>query len=1579
VRTIQEIVRLRDEEYKDVFLVLNACVGSINVESIEQTARFLIELNPNDVKLLVIAQDRGLVVSHKSELVILRLKKLLDGYPKERFVLLRAKIDSLFDPDAVGLQDRKAQIVMEHCFVPITERTIDATHYYPCSIYVRYYGEPLGLLSESFAEQQSKVMEFARRHDCRKDPICSKNCTTCCKLFNVRTNQELAAEAVQVIEIRDDITEQEITVTMERARALIESGQPSDRPFLIIKPHGQQWRDQIIAFLVKNGFDIESITQIAKWEEAARFVYGWPLRKEKIRFSLEIDRVFRMIEQGPADILRFNVDLSCDSLLKAKHAIRSLFPTKRFQLVISGKKRWIRLTAVHTPDPSDIRRENAILDALLRGLRPSSPVAEAVILPVEIRRSINHINRAGVCEAKINEILDKLADYVLNHPHQVKDIIDNLGTVMLKDKFIGLLAQKDPARPRFDVKIPPHALLPMNKVATSLDDQDALPRLETATIEWREDKIWLDLWLRPRSESLATLVIQPSNTLDITVVGPDLPAYIEKILRNKTSAYYKGQDAWIWYNLNWMAVVRWFHLEEPLRHAGIDTFWYQEQIEPFLKKCGFKYAAVIGTCLEAEDIEEFWHRQGFSGSFEFKIVYRRGDVRYYISVKRLNARCSSSPVKKTRHVPSVKGKRRLGVSRWDLLDEFRRGLNDLPQAVILKLAAASDTGSQRKILMEAGLGVANEIDGKFFISAVARLLESLPLSAEDAARSNYLRYGGNGRYLTAYIGEYFDFIVKTYSDPTKKKIVQAEWIENGFAVARQRLEGLAVPTLIIDSAATKKDFVYILEDGSLVRTDLAIIQEKIIRLLDHLKILVRSNRIQEAKDLLDKFKETVILMFRRGVVDTDFGGMLANYGIKPKTGQMLIFDFGDLSYSSDYADGFIGSLLTTNQYIEDGLRSEVNGTIANYFRHNAFKYSDFKDGELFAVDLARKAQAALTMKFPYREKEIRKMFAASSSSPVNDNAEYLERELKAFFKGKLISEYTLPDTGEKVTYTGGASHDFYYLRAKDIFIIDAIFYNQLKELCDIKGVIVLFIEKVHPYMSTCYFPWTLSVLTAMQRIDLRGKKIVDFGAGEGIPLLAAVKLGASRAAGIDYFNGALSTLFRNAQLNNCADNVYCIHDKFENLKQAKRDVLEEINLAVINMDAFGKTYFQELEVYLRRADFIIISGARYRNFPAFGRERGLHTYDAEYFKAARQAAKKALSEDGFEIVGWSDLVLERIDMPEVYPAFIVRPLRNSSSPLKAFKFIEQMILPDRLAKFLKLVSLKERIPWESIMERLKYTIAYTNYGPEMLNDISASLVRSEDGINFELIDGSIEQKLVNLLELLGFVNLKRIAEYYSGGRKVGPEELFTWSDGYNYPLEETLIFMGMSNTYILPQIQAARPAVYLDLMCGEAAFALEVAKADPAIKVFALDAYAGSILASLMRLIKLPNRPANFNLLLANARLSQDGIPLEADSVDFITLLNRPFLLGEDDIMRYEIWKEMLRVAKNNCRIAWHEAGSVFLKFLYFMDTQKQKVELVNLTEQPVNEHSAIYSFNVLKISSPVVNAPLSGREYNCT
>ena len=365
VAAIREIVRLRDAEGKDVFLVLNACVGSMNLDAIERILAFLMSLQPDDIKLLIIIQEKAFILDHESRTLIERLRAMLVDEPPERYPLLRQKIERLFDPHASGLADEETQAVMKHCFIPLTERTIDGQHYYPCSIYLRHYGQPLGSLQDSFEIQQQRIQNFVRYHDCRADPICVTNCTNCCKVFNVRANLANVEDAEEVIEVAEHVSEGDIAAMRVDLEAMTTTTIPDAQPFMLVKPHGQPHRDAILDLLRREGFTITSSRRIERWMDTARYLYTWPLTDERIRHAIQVDRAFRMVEHGPADLIRFANAPTAEALEQLKLKIRAHIPTRRYRITVGGTRQWIHITAAHTPNPDDVRRENAILAHLL--------------------------------------------------------------------------------------------------------------------------------------------------------------------------------------------------------------------------------------------------------------------------------------------------------------------------------------------------------------------------------------------------------------------------------------------------------------------------------------------------------------------------------------------------------------------------------------------------------------------------------------------------------------------------------------------------------------------------------------------------------------------------------------------------------------------------------------------------------------------------------------------------------------------------------------------------------------------------------------------------------------------------------------------------------------------------------------------------------------------------------------------------------------------------------------------------------------------------------------------------------------
>ncbi|MCU5771261.1 50S ribosomal protein L11 methyltransferase [Erwiniaceae bacterium BAC15a-03b] len=80
-------------------------------------------------------------------------------------------------------------------------------------------------------------------------------------------------------------------------------------------------------------------------------------------------------------------------------------------------------------------------------------------------------------------------------------------------------------------------------------------------------------------------------------------------------------------------------------------------------------------------------------------------------------------------------------------------------------------------------------------------------------------------------------------------------------------------------------------------------------------------------------------------------------------------------------------------------------------------------------------------------------------------------------------------------------------------------------------------------------PTTALCLTWLDGLDLQGKTIIDFGCGSGILAIAALKLGAAQAIGIDIDPQAIQASRDNAERNGVSDrlSLYLPHQQPENL------------------------------------------------------------------------------------------------------------------------------------------------------------------------------------------------------------------------------------------------------------------------------------------------------------------------------------------------------------------------------------------------------------------------------------------------
>ena len=190
IEAVRAVAAARDGGAQ-VRLLINTVVGHGNRADLAQIVKFLVSLSPDDVKLITDVDARDALPDFPEyRAVVSELAALVRSLPGDRFPLLRRKLQTVFAKDSIGLEPTAAQRTSPswRCYIPLTERTVDGVSYYPCSVYLREGGAPIGSLNDSAATQREKTAQWVRSNDCRTDPICQRYCLHCTRVFNDATN-----------------------------------------------------------------------------------------------------------------------------------------------------------------------------------------------------------------------------------------------------------------------------------------------------------------------------------------------------------------------------------------------------------------------------------------------------------------------------------------------------------------------------------------------------------------------------------------------------------------------------------------------------------------------------------------------------------------------------------------------------------------------------------------------------------------------------------------------------------------------------------------------------------------------------------------------------------------------------------------------------------------------------------------------------------------------------------------------------------------------------------------------------------------------------------------------------------------------------------------------------------------------------------------------------------------------------------------------------------------------------------------------------------------------------------------------
>lgn len=162
--TILENIKLLAQK---VYVTVGIVVTKDNLQEIQATIRLAHDLGVADIRVIPAAQF-GKVLS-----AIVLPQEILAAHPILKYRLEQARLQK--PVRGLGADDA------HKCWLVTDDSCVAGNKYYPCVIYMRELGAPIGRVGENM--RQGRIA-WRDSHDTHKDKICVGNCLDVCREFN---------------------------------------------------------------------------------------------------------------------------------------------------------------------------------------------------------------------------------------------------------------------------------------------------------------------------------------------------------------------------------------------------------------------------------------------------------------------------------------------------------------------------------------------------------------------------------------------------------------------------------------------------------------------------------------------------------------------------------------------------------------------------------------------------------------------------------------------------------------------------------------------------------------------------------------------------------------------------------------------------------------------------------------------------------------------------------------------------------------------------------------------------------------------------------------------------------------------------------------------------------------------------------------------------------------------------------------------------------------------------------------------------------------------------------------------------
>ncbi len=163
-RIEHNIRRLSQLTYVTVGVVLT----DDNASELAKIVKYAHDLGVDDIRIIPAAQN-GCMIKGVEAIP----QSILEAHP-----ILAYRVNNI-------LEGKPVRSIQEYdsttCYIPIDDSVVCGNFHFPCVIYMREQGEPIGKIGP---DMRSERIAWAISHNCYKDPICKANCLDVCVAHN---------------------------------------------------------------------------------------------------------------------------------------------------------------------------------------------------------------------------------------------------------------------------------------------------------------------------------------------------------------------------------------------------------------------------------------------------------------------------------------------------------------------------------------------------------------------------------------------------------------------------------------------------------------------------------------------------------------------------------------------------------------------------------------------------------------------------------------------------------------------------------------------------------------------------------------------------------------------------------------------------------------------------------------------------------------------------------------------------------------------------------------------------------------------------------------------------------------------------------------------------------------------------------------------------------------------------------------------------------------------------------------------------------------------------------------------------